>query len=91
VSDHYSTGVIGVLGGMGPLATVDFMGKLLTATPAASDQDHVPVVVSALPKYPTGRRHSGAKGRRRWPPWQDCCALARRAVTRSMAQRGVTA
>lgn len=47
-----STGVIGVLGGMGPLATVDFMGKLLHATPAATDQDHVPVVVSAIPQVP---------------------------------------
>lgn len=47
-----TTGVVGVLGGMGPLATVDFMGKLLRATPAASDQDHVPVVVSSIPQVP---------------------------------------
>lgn len=45
-------GVIGVLGGMGPLATVDFMRKLLDATPAASDQEHVPVVVSSIPQVP---------------------------------------
>lgn len=45
-------GVVGVLGGMGPLATVDFLHKMLQATPAASDQDHVPVVVSSIPQVP---------------------------------------
>ena len=29
--------LLGVLGGMGPLATVDFMHKLLRATPATHD------------------------------------------------------
>ena len=45
-------GLIGVLGGMGPLATIDFMRKVLIATPAASDQDHVPMVVSSIPQVP---------------------------------------
>ncbi|MDH0867568.1 amino acid racemase [Mitsuaria sp. GD03876] len=45
-------GVVGILGGMGPLATVDFMRKMLEATPAAADQDHVPVVVSSIPQVP---------------------------------------
>ena len=44
--------VIGVLGGMGPLATIDFMRKVLDATPAARDQDHVPMIVSCLPQIP---------------------------------------
>ena len=45
-------GVVGVLGGMGPLATIDFLGKLVAATPADTDQDHVPFVVSAIPQVP---------------------------------------
>lgn len=45
-------GIVGVLGGMGPLATVDFLAKLLAATPAAKDQEHVPVIVSAIPQVP---------------------------------------
>lgn len=45
-----TTGVVGVLGGMGPLATIDFMHKMLQATPAAADQEHVPVVVSSIPQ-----------------------------------------
>ena len=44
--------VVGVLGGMGPLATIDFMRKVLDATPAARDQDHVPMIVSCVPQIP---------------------------------------
>ena len=45
-------GLLGVLGGMGPLATIDFLQKLLAATPAAMDQDHVPVLTSSIPQVP---------------------------------------
>ena len=38
-------GFLGVLGGMGPLATADFLGKLVENSPALVDQDHVPVIV----------------------------------------------
>ncbi len=37
---------------MGPLATVDFMHKLLAATPATRDQDHLPLLVSSIPQVP---------------------------------------
>ncbi len=40
---------IGVFGGMGPSATVDFLDKLVRLTPASRDQDHVPVIVASLP------------------------------------------
>ncbi|MCW5651894.1 MAG: aspartate/glutamate racemase family protein [Ramlibacter sp.] len=40
---------IGVFGGMGPSATVDFLDKLVKLTPAARDQDHIPIVVACLP------------------------------------------
>ena len=45
-------GLIGVLGGMGPLATIDFMHKVLAATPADTDQDHLPMLVSSIPQVP---------------------------------------
>ena len=38
-------GWLGVLGGMGPLATADFLAKLALATPARVDQEHIPVLV----------------------------------------------
>lgn len=44
--------IVGVLGGMGPLATVDFMRKMLVATPAAVDQEHIPLLVSSIPQVP---------------------------------------
>ena len=43
---------IGVLGGMGPLATADFMAKLVYATPVTHDQDHFPVSVDSTPQIP---------------------------------------
>lgn len=44
--------VLGVLGGMGPAATVDFLAKLQAFTPAKSDQDHIRVLVDINPKVP---------------------------------------
>ncbi len=46
------TPVLGVLGGMGPLATVDFLRKLIEETPARRDQDHVATVVYSVPQIP---------------------------------------
>jgi aspartate racemase len=45
--------LLGVLGGMGPLATVDFLAKLIAATSAADDADHVPLVASSIPQIPS--------------------------------------
>jgi aspartate racemase len=55
-------GLVGVLGGMGPLATVDFMHKLVAATPAASDQEHVPALISSIPQIPDRTRAFQRKG-----------------------------
>jgi len=46
--DHDVLGLVGVLGGMGPLATINFILKVWAATPATFDQDHVPLIVSAI-------------------------------------------
>lgn len=43
---------VGILGGMGPAATADFYLKLVQATPAARDQDHIPVLMQADPSVP---------------------------------------
>jgi aspartate racemase len=43
---------IGVLGGMGPLATADFLTKLVAATPAQCEQDHLRVHIDSNPKVP---------------------------------------
>jgi aspartate racemase len=43
---------VGVLGGMGPWATLDFFARLLRLTPAARDQDHVRVLIDNNPTVP---------------------------------------
>lgn len=52
---------IGVLGGLGPAATVDFMTRLIAATPASSDQDHLRLLVDHNPVVPN--RHDAIAGR----------------------------
>ncbi len=47
---------MGVLGGMGPDATVDFMARVLAVTEARSDQDHVRLLVDQNPKIPNRQR-----------------------------------
>jgi aspartate racemase len=44
--------VLGVLGGMGPAATLDFLTKLQAYTPAERDQDHIRVLVDINPQVP---------------------------------------
>jgi aspartate racemase len=45
-------GVIGILGGMGPAATVELFRRIVAQTPAQCDQDHIPIVIDSNPKIP---------------------------------------
>lgn len=47
-----SPACIGLLGGMGPGATADLLAKIVQATPADRDQDHIPVLVRCIPQIP---------------------------------------
>ena len=44
--------IVGVLGGMGPDATADFMSRVIRATPAGKDQDHLRMLVDNNPHVP---------------------------------------
>lgn len=44
--------VLGVLGGMGPLASAQFMLRLTLLTPAERDQDHIPAILWSDPRVP---------------------------------------
>jgi aspartate racemase len=44
--------VLGVLGGMGPLASAQFMLRLTLLTPASTDQEHIPTVLWSDPRVP---------------------------------------
>lgn len=43
---------VGVLGGMGPAATADFHARLVAATPARVDQDHIRLLIDSNPFVP---------------------------------------
>ena len=44
--------IVGVLGGMGPEATLDCLGKILRSTRAERDQDHLRILVDSNAKIP---------------------------------------
>ena len=48
---------IGVVGGVGPLATVDFMEKVVKLTEARRDQDHIKMIVEQNPQIPDRTEH----------------------------------
>ena len=62
---------LGVLGGMGPAATMAFLQRLLELTPAREDEDHIRVLMDMNPQVPNRHRNPpGAK--------EELGAMARR-------------
>lgn len=62
LQDDTGERVLGVLGGMGPLASAQFMLRLTLLTPASRDQDHIPAVLWSDPRVPdrtSGHRAGG--------------------------------
>jgi aspartate racemase len=49
--------VVGIIGGMGPEATLDLMRRVLAKTPASDDQDHIHLIVESNPKIPSRIAH----------------------------------
>jgi len=45
--------VVGILGGMGPDATVDFIQRIINLTPADDDCDHIRMLIDNNPKVPS--------------------------------------
>jgi aspartate racemase len=48
----FSDRMIGILGGMGPEATLDLYRHIIDLTPATRDQDHIRVLIYSNPKIP---------------------------------------
>jgi aspartate racemase len=44
--------VIGILGGMGPEATLNCFSRIISSTPAKTDQEHLRVIIDSNPKVP---------------------------------------
>ena len=49
--------IVGLIGGMGPEATVDLMRRIIAKTRAADDQDHIHLLVESNPKVPSRIAH----------------------------------
>lgn len=48
---------VGVVGGVGPAATVDFLKKVVRNTPAIRDQEHIKILVEQNPQIPDRTEH----------------------------------
>lgn len=72
--------VLGVLGGMGPLATLDFIGKVIRNTPARRDQDHIEIVTYFANRVPDRTDAISGQGDDPFP--------AMRLALRSLEQSG---
>lgn len=44
---------LGILGGMGPEATIELVKQIIKKTPAKMDQDHIPIIIFNNPKIPS--------------------------------------
>jgi aspartate racemase len=71
---------IGILGGMGPEATLDLYGKIIALTRAERDQDHLRVVIDSNPKVPDRNRAIAGTG--------ESCGPALAAMARTLERAG---
>ncbi len=53
---------IGILGGMGPAATVDLMARIVAATPAVGDAGHLRLLIDCNPAVPDRNRAIAGDG-----------------------------
>jgi aspartate racemase len=70
---------IGILGGMGPEATLDCFAKIIKSTPAKKDQDHLRVIIDSNPKVPDRPAAIFGKGESPVPALVQGCRCLQRA------------
>lgn len=63
--------IIGILGGMGPEATIDLFYKIIKFTPAEKDQDHLRIIIDNNPKIPNRTAAILGKGEDPLPALQE--------------------
>jgi aspartate racemase len=71
--------VIGILGGMGPEATLNCFDKIIRNTPAQTDQDHLKVIMVNNPKIPDRTRAVLDNGPSPLPMLIEGCASLQKA------------
>jgi len=63
--------IIGILGGMGPEATIDLFYKIIKFTPVEKDQDHLRIIIDNNPKIPDRTAAILGKGEDPLPALQE--------------------
>jgi len=63
--------VIGILGGMGPEATIDLFYKIIKFSPAEKDQEHLRIIIDNNPKIPDRTAAILGKGEGPLPALQE--------------------
>jgi len=71
--------IIGIVGGMGPEATLDLYAEILRATPAQKDQDHLRVIIDSNPKVPDRTAAMIGEGEDPVPAMAMSCRAVQRA------------
>jgi len=53
---------VGIIGGMGPLATIDLYTKIVKYTNAKTDQENLHVVIDSYPQIPDRTKYLKGEG-----------------------------
>lgn len=54
--------ILGIIGGMGPEATLDLFKKIINHTPAKCDQEHIHIIIDNYPQIPDRTAYLYGKG-----------------------------
>lgn len=67
--------IVGIIGGMGPMSTVELMRKIIARTPARREQDHLRLLVDNRPEIPDRTEFLLGKGPSPVPYLQESARL----------------
>lgn len=70
---------VGVIGGLGPEATLDFFAKILAKTGAGSDQEHLHLIINNNPRVPNRNEAIAGRGPSPGPALAEMAAALERA------------
>jgi aspartate racemase len=66
------TKTVGVIGGLGPLATLDFFERVLRRTRAVREQDHLRLIIDNNPNFPDRNAYARSEGPSPGPALAAC-------------------
>jgi aspartate racemase len=78
LSEHVEL-VVGVIGGLGPEATLDFFAKVLQHSKSEKDQDHIHLIIENNPKTPNRNDAIAGRGPSPGPALADMARALERA------------